>query len=100
MKVSLSWLKDYVSIKTDPLDLAEALTMERPDMQVVYMSGYPDNVLNERGALQEDQFFLQKPLSPITLAKKVRQALDEGRSSRSVNPDTEAASDLAHRMRT
>ena len=46
-----------------------------PDMRVIYMSGYTDDVLAYRGDLGPDINFLQKPFAPEALTKKVRDAL-------------------------
>jgi hypothetical protein len=47
-------------------------------MQVVYMSGYTDNVVLDRGLAYAGEFFVRKPLTPDVLAKEVRRALDAG----------------------
>ncbi len=47
----------------------------RPDIRVLYMSGYPDDVLGPRGVISSDVNFLQKPFMSRTLAGKVREVL-------------------------
>jgi YesN/AraC family two-component response regulator len=56
--------------------LAETLVAELPDLRVLYMSGYTDNVIAQQGVLDEGIFFVNKPLVPSTLSKKVREVLD------------------------
>jgi two-component system cell cycle sensor histidine kinase/response regulator CckA len=56
--------------------LAERLTEIQPNLRVLYMSGYTDNVIVQHGELEAGIAFVQKPLSPSKLAAKVRQVLD------------------------
>jgi len=56
-------------------ELAKALLPLRPDMKVLYMSGYTDDTIVRHGILDSDLSFLQKPFSPETLARKVREVL-------------------------
>jgi signal transduction histidine kinase len=57
--------------------VAEALSALRPSIRVLYMSGYTDEAIVRTGVLDEGKPFLQKPFTPIQLAKKVREVLDE-----------------------
>jgi CheY-like chemotaxis protein len=56
--------------------LAEQIAATRPEMKVVYMSGYTDNAIARHGVLEPGVPFLQKPFSPKELARKVRAVLD------------------------
>jgi two-component system cell cycle sensor histidine kinase/response regulator CckA len=56
--------------------LAERLTAERPDLRVLFMSGYTDDALSPHGVLRPGVHYLQKPFSPDVLAQKVREVLD------------------------
>jgi CheY-like chemotaxis protein len=58
----------------------------RPNLPVVFMSGYTGNLLGERGVMAAGAAFLQKPFSPEALASKLRSALDSRRSA-SVRPE-------------
>jgi two-component system, cell cycle sensor histidine kinase and response regulator CckA len=55
--------------------LAETLRKERPDLKVLYMSGYTDDVLTQGGSLHADTLLLEKPFTAGTLLRRVREAL-------------------------
>lgn len=55
--------------------LAERLRDSRPDMKVLYISGYTENLL-DHGPLGPSTAFLQKPFAPAVLARTVREMLD------------------------
>ena len=57
--------------------LAEHLTKARPQLKVLFMSGYTDDVISSHGVLEPGVAFIHKPLSLTALAHKVRQILDE-----------------------
>jgi CheY-like chemotaxis protein len=56
-------------------ELAAPLSPLRPDMKIIFMSGYAKNAIVERGILDSDVSYLPKPFSPEALASKVREAL-------------------------
>ena len=58
--------------------LAEKLTGTRPDLKVLFMSGYSDDVVSQHGVLEPGTAFLPKPFQPADLALKVRTVLDDG----------------------
>jgi PAS domain S-box-containing protein len=55
--------------------LAERLWELRPELPVVFMSGYTDDDVIRRGLLEAGVSFLEKPLSPQLLGRKMRQVL-------------------------
>jgi len=56
--------------------LAERLAAVRPGMKVLFLSGYTADAVIRHGVLEADYAFLQKPFTPTSLAKKVRDVLD------------------------
>jgi CheY-like chemotaxis protein len=48
----------------------------RPDVRVLYMSGYTGTAAEQLGPLGPDDAFIQKPFSLETLLRKVREVLD------------------------
>jgi eukaryotic-like serine/threonine-protein kinase len=59
------------------LELARELNRQAPRLKVLFVSGYTDGVLAERGILRERVDFIQKPLALAVLAARVREALDQ-----------------------
>ncbi|MGC4096035.1 MAG: ATP-binding protein [Nitrospira sp.] len=57
-------------------EVAEKLTVVRPEIKVLYMSGYPDHPVFELSGVNRDTAFLQKPFTPNLLTQKVREVLD------------------------
>ena len=56
--------------------LAQELTRRRPEMRVVYMSGYTGQTVGTQGPIDPGSDFLSKPFSRVVLARKIREALD------------------------
>lgn len=57
-------------------ELAEALWARRPDLKVIFMSGYTDDVIARHSELQPGTAFLEKPFTPDVLTRTVREVLD------------------------
>jgi len=49
---------------------------ERPDVKVIFMSGYDANVIHKKGILEEGLDFISKPILPNELLKKIREVFD------------------------
>jgi PAS domain S-box-containing protein len=69
-------LTDVVMPGIGGRELVERLGPRRPDMRVLYMSGYTADALGKHGVLEADTALLAKPFTPDILMKKVREVLD------------------------
>ena len=62
---------DVVMPQMSGRELADRLTPLRPDMQVLFMSGYTEDALVQHGVADHSVTFLQKPFKPIELARRI-----------------------------
>jgi DNA-binding response OmpR family regulator len=67
---------DVVMPQMSGRQLAVRLAALRPEMRVLYVSGYTDDAILQHGILEEGIDFLPKPYSPDQLAARVREILD------------------------
>jgi len=68
-------LSDVIMPDLNGRELFEKLAASRPDLEVLYMSGYSGSVIAKHGILHQDLNFIQKPFSIENLARKVKQIL-------------------------
>jgi len=69
-------LTDVVMPDVNGRDLATQFQKLRPRMKVLFMSGYTDDAVVRHGILEEGIAYLQKPFTPKSLVRKVREVLD------------------------
>jgi FixJ family two-component response regulator len=58
-------------------ELAKKAATLRPDLRVVYMTGYSRNAVTHHGRLDPNLDVLQKPITQNDLAARIREALDK-----------------------
>ncbi len=85
-------LTDVVMPKMNGPELAEEMGKIVPDLRVLYMSGYMDKVIVDRGVLDRDFIFIDKPFSGEAMLRKLREAIER-------DPDAEAG-DTVEQQRT
>jgi CheY-like chemotaxis protein len=68
-------LTDIVMPGISGRSLAQQLSQQRPDMKILFMSGYTGQGIGEKEYLERGDLFLQKPVTRDTLTRKVSEAL-------------------------
>lgn len=69
-------ITDVVMPYMDGHELARKITPIRPDLSILYISGYNHDMATNQSMADPESEFLQKPFSPMDVAKKIRSILD------------------------
>jgi two-component system cell cycle sensor histidine kinase/response regulator CckA len=69
-------LTDVVLPGASGSDLYQRLSRARPNLKVIYMSGYTDDTVFRTGRLEHGVAFVQKPFTAGVLSKRIREVLD------------------------
>jgi signal transduction histidine kinase len=69
-------LVDVVMPGIDGNEVANRLVAARPQLHVLYMSGYTDHPAIRRGVAEHEESLINKPFAPAQLARAIRSALD------------------------
>jgi CheY-like chemotaxis protein len=71
-------LTDILMPEMGGYELVELLRARRPDLRVVFMSGYAERALTTNGAIPSGTGYLEKPFTVETLMRRIREVLDRG----------------------
>jgi PAS domain S-box-containing protein len=74
-------LTDVVMPGMNGRQLAEQLATSRTDLKILYMSGYTENIIVNRGILKAGISFIEKSFTSASLCRKVRDILDAPKKS-------------------
>jgi signal transduction histidine kinase len=66
-------LTDVIMPKTNGWELAQLLRRSYPDLKVLYMSGYADDIVSKHAILEPGVGFIEKPFTPTAIANKIRE---------------------------
>lgn len=71
-------ITDVVMPDTNGRELADRLWQTRPDLKVLFLSGFHTDDVIQAGVAAEELHFLSKPFTPSTLLAKLREMLSDG----------------------
>jgi signal transduction histidine kinase len=71
-------LLDVIMPRKNGKEVFDEIASIRPDIKAIFISGYTSDVIDWKCTLREDVFLIQKPVQPVVLLAKLREALDRG----------------------
>jgi signal transduction histidine kinase/ActR/RegA family two-component response regulator len=69
---------DVIMPKKNGKEVCEKILEMRPDMKILFTSGYSDDIISKKGILEQGIHFASKPGYPEELLVKIREVLDGG----------------------
>ena len=69
-------LTDVIMPEMNGRELAKKIEVEKPELKIIFMSGYTGEEMRNRGVLEPETNFIQKPFSPDSLIEKIREVLN------------------------
>jgi PAS domain S-box-containing protein len=69
-------LLDIIMPKKNGMDVLDETRSLRPDIKVLFMSGYPADIIKDRGQMKGEYAYISKPITPNALLRSVREVLD------------------------
>ena len=76
-------VSDVVMPGLNGKELYNELVKSRPGLKVLFISGYPREIISYHGILEEGLNFLQKPIPLDLLTKKIREIIENGQPEQS-----------------
>ncbi len=70
-------LSDVIMPRMSGSELSKTIIKTRSSIKILFMSGYSENVIAQRGVLEAGVNYLQKPITPHAVARAVRKILDK-----------------------
>lgn len=70
-------MTDVIMPMMNGKELSDKLLEIRPELKVLFMTGYSSEIISDQGILRDGVNFLQKPVSLETLSRKLRTLLDQ-----------------------
>ncbi len=67
---------DVIMPKKSGKEVCDEIRKIKPDVKVLFTSGYTSDIINKKGILEEGAGFISKPLTPNDLLRKIRETLD------------------------
>ncbi len=79
-------LTDVIMPELGGPEMVQRLRQTHPGTSIIYMSAYAEELVQERGILQKDTSFIEKPFTQASLLLKVREVLDNRATSLANRP--------------